>query len=132
MNGLNAARRAGGRMRTGRIRTGWIRTGVAAACVLAALTMGACNNDKGASDDTKETRTTGSRGGSGGGSGGGAGTGKPAPVSGPKAEYVELYEQGHFQRAKVAAEDAAAASKGAARDQALVVAGMLRDARPAK
>ncbi len=116
MMGLDTARRTGG---------SWLRSvrpGARAACVLAALVLGACSNDKGSSDDSAVT--SGSDSGGGGSGSTKTSAGRPAPVSGPKAPYVELYEQGHYQRAKVEAEDAAAASKGAARDQALVVAGM--------
>jgi len=107
MNGFNTARGADGWTRAMRIG------GALAACLAAAVALSGCDNDKASTDDGATTREVGSGTG-----------GRPAPVSGPKAQYVELYEQGQFQRAKVAAEDAAAQARGPTRDQALVVAGM--------
>jgi hypothetical protein len=140
MNGFTLARRMDERF--GACRA----VGVIAGVLATLLTMGGCsdNKDKGNGNESALTEgdggtgdTTSGSGSVGAGGAGGSGTGaktapgtksagasRPAPVNGPKAEYVTLYEQGQFQQAKVAAEDAAAKSKGSARDQAMVVAGM--------
>lgn len=99
-----------------------VRTLLAGVLALALGMLPACSKDS-ESTTTDTSATTGGAAKTGGGKTG-AGTGRPAPVDAPMAEYAELYEQGQFQRAKVEAEDAAAKSKGAAREQALVVAGM--------